>query len=125
MNILFAGWDDYWSLANNYYLYHEPAKDIFHLIPYDYDNTYGIDWFDIDWSTADPYNFPKVQNGFRPLAERLINNPQYRNLYTHFIEFYRDNVYQLDLWRSHIDSIKAMITPSALADTFRTNGLWF
>jgi len=120
MNILFAGWDDYWSLANNYYLYHEPAKDIFHLIPYDYDNTYGIDWFDINWSTADPYNFPKVQNGFRPLAERLISNPQYRNLYTHFLEFYRDNVYQLDLWRSRIDSIKAMITPSALADTFRT-----
>jgi spore coat protein CotH len=125
LNILFAGWDDYWSLANNYYLYHEPAKDIFHLIPYDYDNTYGIDWFDIDWSTANPYDFPKVQNGFRPLAERLINNNQYRNLYTHFIEFYRDKVYQLDLWRSHIDSTKAMITPSALADTFRTKDYGF
>ena len=24
--------------------------------------------------TADPYDFPKVQNGFRPLAERLISN---------------------------------------------------
>jgi spore coat protein H len=120
MNILFGSWDDYWSLSNNYYLYHEPAKDIFRLIPYDYDNTYGIDWFDIDWSTADPYNFPKVQNGYRPLAERLMNNAQYRNLYTHFIEFYRDNVYQLDLWRIHIDSIKAMITPSAIADSFRT-----
>jgi len=120
MNILFGSWDDYWSLSNNYYLYHEPAQDIFHLIPYDYDNTYGIDWFNIDWSIADPYNFPKVQSGFRPLAERLMNNPQYRNLYTHFIDFYRDKVYQLDLWRSHIDSIKALITPSALADTFRT-----
>jgi len=120
MNILFGSWDDYWSLSNNYYLYHEPAKDLFHLIPYDYDNTYGIDWFDIDWSMADPYNFPKVQNGFRPLAERLMNNSQYRNLYTHFIEFYRNNIYQLDLWRTHIDSMKAMITPSAIADTFRT-----
>ena len=125
MNILFGSWDDYWSLANNYYLYYEPAKDIFHLIPYDYDNTYGIDWFDIDWSTADPYNFPKVQNGYRPLAERLMENSQYRNLYTHFIEFYKTNIYQLDLWRSHIDSIKAMITPSAIADTFRTKDWGF
>ena len=45
MNILVGEWDDYWSLMNNYYLYHEPTKDIFYLIPYDYDNTYGIDWF--------------------------------------------------------------------------------
>ena len=120
MNILLGGWDDYWSLANNYYLYHEPAKDIFHLIPYDCDNTYGIDWSGNDWSTADPYNFPMVVAGYRPLAERLIDNAQYRNLYTHFLEYYRENVYQLDLWRNHIDSIKQMITPSAIADTFRT-----
>jgi hypothetical protein len=120
MNILFGSWDDYWSLSNNYYLYHEPAKDIFHLIPYDYDNTYGIDWSGNDWSVADPYDFPKVQNGYRPLAERLMNNAQYRNLYTHFIEFYRINVYQLDLWRDRIEFFKQMITPSAVADTFRT-----
>ncbi len=120
MNILLGSWDDYWSLANNYYLYHEPSKDIFHLIPYDYDNTYGVDWSGNDWSIADPYNFPKVQNGYRPLAERLMDNAQYRNLYTHFIEFYRNNVYQLDLWRNRIESFKQMITPSAIADTFRT-----
>jgi hypothetical protein len=120
MNILFGSWDDYWSLMNNYYLYHEPAKDLFHIIPYDYDNTYGIDWFSIDWSIANPYDFPKVVDGYRPLAERLVENPQYRNLYTHFLEFYRDNVYQLDLWRNRIDEIKPMITPSAIADTFRT-----
>jgi spore coat protein H len=120
MNILFGSWDDYWSLMNNYYLYHDPSKDIFQLIPYDYDNTYGIDWFDIDWSTADPYNFPKVGAGYRPLAERLMDNSQYRNLYTHFLEFYSANVYDLNLWRDRIDDLKQMITPYALADTFRT-----
>jgi spore coat protein CotH len=72
MNILFGEWDDYWSLMNNYYLYHEPTKDIFHLIPYDYDNTFGIDWFNINWTNVDPYNYPKVAGGYRPLAERLM-----------------------------------------------------
>lgn len=120
MNILMGSWDDYWSLMNNYYLYHEPAKDLFHLIPYDYDNTYGIDWFGIDWSTANPYDFPKVVGGYRPLAERLMDNAQYRNLYTHFIEFYRENIFLLDLWRNRIDSIRQMITPYALEDSFRT-----
>jgi len=120
MNILLGSWDDYWSLMNNYYLYHDPTKDIFQLIPYDYDNTYGIDWFNINWSIADPYNFPKVGAGYRPLAERLMDNVQYRNLYTHFLEFYSANVYDLNLWRDRIDDLRQMITPYALADTFRT-----
>ncbi len=125
MNILFGEWDDYWSLMNNYYLYHEPAKDIFHLIPYDYDNTLGIDWFGINWANTDPYNYPKVNAGYRPLAERLMQNAQYRNLYTHFLEFYRNNVYQLSNWESHIDSLEQIITGSALADTFRTKDYGF
>lgn len=120
MNVLHGSWDDYWSLMNNYYLYHEPAKDIFHFIPYDYDNTFGIDWFSIDWTTADPYNFPKVANGSRPLAERLLTVPQYRNLYTHFLQFYNDKIFKLDIWRSRIDSLTAKITTAALSDTFRT-----
>jgi hypothetical protein len=125
MNILFGEWDDYWSLKNNYYLYHEPAKDIFHLIPYDYDNTYGIDWFNIDWGFADPYNFPKIVSGYRPLAERLISNNQYRNLYTHFIEFYSENVYKLNHWSTRIENTKSMITGAALSDTFRTKDYGF
>lgn len=120
MNILFGEWDDYWSLMNNYYLCHEPTRDIFTLIPYDYDNTFGIDWFNINWTNANPYNFPKVVSGYRPLAERLIQNAQYKNLYTHFLEFYRQNVYLLNNWENRIDSIKNMITTSALSDSFRT-----
>ena len=120
MNILLGSWDDYWSLMNNYYLYHDPSQNLFHLIPYDYDNTYGIDWFGINWSNADPYDFPKVVSGYRPLAERLMDNYQYRNLYTHFLQFYSSNVYDLDLWRNRIDSLRQMITYFAITDTFRT-----
>lgn len=120
MNILVGEWDDYWSLMNNYYLYHESAKDIFHLIPYDYDNTFGIDWFNIDWTNVNPYNYPKVAGGYRPLAEKLMLVPQYRNLYTHFLEFYKENVYELTLWENRLDSLKTMITSSALSDSFRT-----
>ncbi len=120
MNILVGEWDDYWSLMNNYYLYHEPTKDIFHLIPYDYDNTFGIDWFNINWTNANPYNYPKVVNGNRPLAERLMQIAQYRNLYTHFLEFYSSNVYQLSNWQNRIDNLMSMISSSAMIDSFRT-----
>ncbi|MCG6959718.1 CotH kinase family protein, partial [bacterium BMS3Abin03] len=120
MDILTGSWDDYWALMNNYYLYYEPAAKKFHLIPYDYDNTFGIDWSGNDWAIADPYNFPQVVAGYRPLAQRMMQNNQYRDLYTHFLEFYRENLFLLPLWENRIDSLRIMITPSALADNYRT-----
>ena len=120
LNILVGEWDDYWSLMNNYYLYHAPTTDMFRLIPYDYDNTFGIDWSGNNWTTANPYNYPKVVGGYRPLAERLMQNAQYRNLYTHFLEFFKSNVYQLPIWENRIDSLMSMISTSALNDSFRT-----
>ena len=120
VDILTSSWDDYWSLMNNYYLYYEPSVSMFHFIPYDYDNTFGIGWNDTDWATADPYNFPKVGSGYRPLAERMMQNSQYRDLYTHFLEFNRENLFLLPLWEDWIDSLRIMISPSAQADSFRT-----
>ncbi|NOX17756.1 MAG: T9SS type A sorting domain-containing protein [Chlorobi bacterium] len=120
MDVLLGSWDDYRSLMNNYYLYFEPKENIFHLIPYDYDNTFGIDWFEVDWANANPYDFPKVADGSRPLAERLLNNNQYRNLFTHFLEFYNDNVVNISNLGYPIYLIKDMITPFAEDDYYRT-----
>jgi len=120
MNTLVGSWDDYRSLMNNYYLYHIPSEDKFTLIPYDYDNTFGIDWFGINWANANPYTFPKVSSGARPLAENILANAQYRDLFTHFIRFYADKVFQLPLWESRIDRIKDSITTAAQQDTYRT-----
>ncbi|MGC9363712.1 MAG: CotH kinase family protein [Fidelibacterota bacterium] len=119
MNILTGSWDDYRFLQNNYYLYHEPALDKFHLIPYDYDNTFGIDWFNTDWSTVDPYDYPVNDDDGRPLL-RILEIPEYRNLYTHMLEFYSQHVTDLALNEARIDSLKAGITPWAEADLYRT-----
>ncbi|MCK4446705.1 MAG: CotH kinase family protein, partial [Candidatus Marinimicrobia bacterium] len=126
MNVLVGGWDDYWFLMNNYYLYFEPTLGKFHWIPYDYDNTFGVDWFGVDWTSVDPYTFANIEEtqggepGPRPLTERIMANAQYRNLYSHFLEFYRDNVYDLSLWESRLDRLKDLITPWAEDDLFRT-----
>lgn len=121
MNLMIGGWDDYWSLMNNYYLYYEPTEKKFNWIPYDYDNTFGISWWDINWATANPYNFPKVDNNTsRPLIERILSIPEYRNLYTHFIEFLRDNLVNMTHLEPKIDSLRNKITGYAASDTFRT-----
>ncbi len=74
---------------------------------------------------SNPYNFPMVASGPRPLATRLLANAQYKNLYTHFLEFYRTNVFHLNIWESRIDSIKNLITPYAEEDTYRTKDYGF
>lgn len=119
-NTLVSSWDDYRSLNNNYYLYHEPAKDKFTILPYDYDNTFAVDWFQVDWANADPYNYPKAVQGSRPLWDRLISIKQYRNLYTHFLEFYNNKVFKLSLWDDRLENLRIKITSSVLSDSFRT-----
>ncbi len=126
VNLLLGSWDDYWSLMNNYYLYYDYQEQKFHLIPYDYDNTLGIDFFGIDWANANLYDFPKVAQGYRPLAERLMQNPSWRNVYSHFIQFYRDSIFSpYGKWFNSIDSIRHLIAPFAEADTFRTKDYGF
>nr|NQU90145.1 CotH kinase family protein [Bacteroidota bacterium] len=50
MDVVTANWDGYIYNKNNFYLYHNTASDKFEYIPYDLDNTFGIDWFSIDWA---------------------------------------------------------------------------
>jgi hypothetical protein len=120
MNVLVGGWDDYRFLKNNYYLYHQPDKDLIYLIPYDYDNTFGIDWFDIDWSRINPYTYANIDNSVRPLSTRMMSVPEYRNLLTRYLNFYREKVFLGHLWEGRIDSLKNRITNYVIADTFRT-----
>jgi len=126
MNVITGNWDDYWFLKNNFYLYYEPSIKRFHWIPYDNDNSFGIDWFNIDWTSTDPYTFENIEEsqgnapGPRPLLENIMGNAQYRNLYTHFLQFFQDNITQLGIWESQMDDLKELIDPWAEADTFRT-----
>lgn len=119
MNVLTASWDDYWYLKNNYYLYHNPKTDLIEMIPYDYDNTFSIDWFGTNWASRNPYLFGN-SNEPRPLATRLLGIAKYKNLYTHFLEFYRNNVFDLQIWEQRLDNFKANLTPFAMTDSYRT-----
>ncbi len=125
MNVLVGSWDDYWSLMNNFYLYYEPSIKKFHLITYDYENTFGIDWFDVDWANANPYNFPKAQNGDRPLADRIMQNAQYRNLYTHFLDFYNTKVFTNSFFDKKIDTLHYLITLFTETVRYRTKDYQF
>ncbi|MHC1774495.1 MAG: CotH kinase family protein [Lentimicrobium sp.] len=85
IDILTANWDGYIFNNNNFYLYHNSESGLFEYIPYDTDNTFGIDWFGIDWATRDIYHWPNSGDN-RPLYNRLMQVPEYRAWYTYYIK---------------------------------------
>lgn len=120
VNVITGSWDDYWSLSNNYYLYHEPSMNKFFVIPYDYDNTFGVDWSNIDWASVNPYTFGKVDNGYRPLIERFLQFPEFHNLFTHFIEFIINQRFNTSLSGYEIYQLKNKIQSWAENDFYRS-----
>ncbi|MBK7104658.1 MAG: CotH kinase family protein [Ignavibacteriae bacterium] len=124
-NVLLGSWDDYWSLTNNYYLYHESDNNIFHIIPYDYDNTFGISWSNTDWASVNPYTFEKVVNGYRPLIERTLQIEEFKNLFTHILEHFSKIKNNTSLEANYILELKNKINSFAENDTYRTNDYGF
>ncbi len=91
-----GNWDNIWYGANNYFLYVNPETGIIEYIPYDLDNTYGIDFFSTDWATRPAESFG--DNGFGwdftssfgngaepPLLRRIFDIPAYQDQYYRYV----------------------------------------
>ena len=122
LNVLVGMWDDYWFNQNNFYLYNDPATGRFTFIPFDYDNTFGIDWFDIDWAERDVFTFgyPPLTGGGRPLVDRILAVPAYRVRYQQYIERLLRGPFKAEVLTPRVEALRTFITPAAEADSFRT-----
>lgn len=86
LDVFTSNWDGPFYNKNNFYLYKNTDTGKFELIPYDVDNTFGIDWFNVDWSIQNIYNWAPNWEA-RPLYTRVLSVPTYRREYTRlFIE---------------------------------------
>jgi hypothetical protein len=116
-DILTGNWDGYAFNKNNFYLYHNPETDRFQYIPYDLDNTLGIDWFGEDWTQKNIYNWSPGWD-YLPLYERLMENEEMKNIFSFFVNDIRAQ-FSGDSLNNAIDSFRDLIAPSAELDTFR------
>lgn len=101
LDVVSGNWDGYTGNKNNFYLYHNPQTGLFDYIPYDLDNTWGIDWVDGDWESRNPYAW---STEYRPLYDRLMEDPEYRDWYTYYLRQV-SNVY------AHPDTVMAFLEP--------------
>ena len=84
IDALCGSWDDYRYNANNFFLYNDPFEKRFCFIPYDYDNTLGIDWVNRDWATRDLNDWDSHGNP-RPLSNRILAIPRWRRMYNQYL----------------------------------------
>jgi len=116
-DILTGNWDNYSWLKNNYYLYRNPVTGLFEFIPYDLDNTFGVDWFGIDWANRDIYGWSNPDEE-RPLYDKIMAVPEFRNLFSYYMDWLMDNYLNPDSLFSRIDRLHDMVRPYVINDPF-------
>ncbi len=117
VDVMSGNWDNYSFLKNNFYLCRNPVTGIFEFIPYDLDNTFGVDWFNIDWANRDIYNWGN-QDEVRPLYEKIMAVNEFVDLFSYYMDWIIDNYFNQDSLFSRIDWLHNKIRPYVINDPY-------
>ncbi|MBI5154524.1 CotH kinase family protein, partial [Candidatus Poribacteria bacterium] len=87
LDVAVGSWDDYWYGSNNFYLYFNQGTQRFEWIPYDYDNTLGMDFFGQEWATRhfDGWGDGGFGTTPAPLVDEVFNNSEWRRQYRMYL----------------------------------------
>ena len=115
-NVLLGAWDDYWVLVKNFYFYHDLATDLFNYIPHDFDGSLGTDWYHGNIAFGNVYNWSP--NTGRPMVEKLLEVPEYRDRYTHYLMLLCMWPFSLEAMEPEINRTADMIRATLTADPY-------
>jgi hypothetical protein len=118
VDVLCGNWDNYIFNNNNYYLYHNQHTGLFDYIPYDLDNTLGIDWVGVDWSERNVYSWAPASEA-RPLFKRLMQVPTYKNAFTQYLQQLLNDYFTEQNITDLAQQWQLLIQEAALSDTYR------
>jgi hypothetical protein len=116
-DILLGNWDNYIFNKNNFYLYHNEKTGKLEYIPYDLDNTLGIDWVGVDWGQRNLYSWTTSSN--RPLFTRLLQIPAYRNEFSNYVNEFVATTFNANAIELQAQQIQNIIAAAAIEDPFR------
>ncbi len=117
IDVMTGNWDGAHFNKNNFYLYQNDLTHRLEFLPYDTDNTFGIDWSNINWSTRNIYNWDGSAN--LVLYNKMMATAEFRSIYNFYIQSVANYMSSND-YTLQVESLQTMITPSALNDTYRT-----
>lgn len=118
IEILSGHWDGYAYNKNNFYLYQRPSDGKFMFIEYDMDNTFGVDWFNINWTNRNIYSWGNTTDP-RPLYSKLMAVPYFKDRFTHYIDSFTTAFYTPAAIVSLAQQKQALIEVAALDDDYK------
>ena len=120
LEVLLSHWDGPTANMNNFYLYHDPCNDKIQFIPYDLDNTFGIDWSGRDWTEISIYDWSENSwdNGPRPMYNSIMAVPEYRSRFNHYMRFVIDNYFNESVLFPYLDEKLDLVKSFRENDTF-------
>lgn len=113
-DVVAGQWDGYWGNRNNYYLAFDLGSQRFSALPYDGDNTLGVDFLGQDWARKNPYSFGPSSG--RPLATRLLAVPEYRARFTFYLRRLTETTFRSDRLTPFFDRLRTVLDPFVAAD---------
>ena len=117
LDVFLGNWDGPIYNKNNFYLYHNTKSNRLEYIPYDLDNTLGIDWMGRDWGTRDIYDWQNHGES-RPIYTKMMENPDFREMYSQYMnELLNDTISGSSL-ENRILALKEMIAPYVANDPY-------
>ena len=119
MDVLTGNWDGPNYNKNNFYLYYNESTGLMEYIPYDLDNTLGVDFIGRDWSTRDIYTWSKGSSG-RPFYDKILSNSEFRDRYSYWMNEAVQGYFHPDSMSQKAYAIKTIIQNAAERDTIRT-----
>jgi len=114
-----GNWDNYAYNKNNFFLYDRPDNGKFEYIAYDNDNTFGIDWLTVDWTTRNCLAWPNPLMNL-PLAQKVLAVPSFFSKYRMYLDTVARFILDPAVIFPRIDSLRDLIAEAAIADTYRT-----
>ena len=107
VNILLGSWDNYFATPSNYYLYNSrpDGEPWFTFLPWDYDNSFGIDYVGEPWQYADIVDWPAATERYCarnhaphrrsriPLVTNLLRHPELLRYYLDHLEHLLDTTF--------------------------------
>ena len=110
LNVLLGSWDNYFATPSNYYLYNSrpEGEPWFTFLPWDYDNSFGIDYVGEAWQFADVVDWAAATERYCarnhaphrrsriPLVTNLLRHPELLRYYLDHLEHLLDTTFAPD-----------------------------
>lgn len=119
---LIGHWDGYSYNKNNFYLYENPDTGLIEFMPYDTDNTFGINWLgdDNDWGTRDVLDWA-THGEARPLTNRILEVDSYYWKYIRELDKLIETVFNEEALFGQFDEFKNRLSEPVSRDNYYLN----